>query len=190
MFQSGRSIEAVESATPENVIFSQLMAKAYSESPPPLELMEEILATYASRYANELDVKYWTIRLDYMQGDYEGVLAFVEQDGQPLQSDAEHGWELDDLVLYSHLHLGQYEAARELADRIFTVSYDPLRRAVVAAAQGDVDETRLLLAGCIEFGYLSWQFYDYEFLNEALRSDEFASLRELYPLPEPAKAIE
>jgi hypothetical protein len=189
MFQLGRAIEAVQSATPDNGVFSQLMWKAAGETPPRFDLMDELLAAYANQQPDAEDVKYWTIRLAYLKGDYARVLTLMEQDESLLQMQM-YGWEVENMHLYAHLHLDQFEAARILADQAFTVSRDPLRRAIVAAARRDLDETRLLLAGCIEVGYSAWEFYDYEFLNEALRSDEFAELSELYPPPEPAMPIE
>jgi tetratricopeptide (TPR) repeat protein len=191
MFHAGRSIEALQAATADNGIFEQLMWSALDSEPPQLELMDEMLASYAVEHEDDPNVKLWAVRSAYQRGNYDEVLNLWHEYANDFAAYGEYyALDADNLKFLSHIRLRQFDDARAMADQSFNELGDPLRKAVVSAAEGNLIQTHGWLGACITFGYDADAFYANEILAEQLLSEEFSPLRGMYPVPSTEGAVE
>lgn len=189
MFYGERAMEALRTVEPTDRVFRQLMRLADVQDPPAIDLMENLLHEFHSLYPEGAASTFWESRLAYLRQDYARAVELLRQHAEEIKKDDDLSWGFGPLLVDCLVRLEMYDEAQREALRIYQEDGDPFRAAVVAAAQGDIEQTAKWLQRCVdEFNYSSRLFYNDELLGPALRSEAFKTLREQYPPPaiEPA----
>lgn len=181
LFHDGRAMEALRTVPPAGETFRQLMELGHAADPRPTEQMAALLEEHATGHPNDAAVGFWSIRLAYDAGEHERAAKLLDQHAGVLARDEDFDYSYFQLKVHVLIASNRLiEAAREA--RLFADRYgDPILRAVVAAARGDVHVTDLWLAECLKSGYEPFEFYEEEILGDKLRLPEFESLRKKYP---------
>jgi tetratricopeptide (TPR) repeat protein len=185
MFYGDRALEALTKVEPADVVFRQLMYLADGQEPRPIELMDSLVEAFDAEKPEDAAAPYWRSRLAYLRQDYAGAAELLQQHAEVIGDDEYLAWEFHQMLVNCLVRLEHFDEAHRQAQRIYADDGDPFPAAIVAAAQGDLEQTTQWLHKCVNEAYYDLDdFYENEILAAALRSEAFKTLREQYPPPE------
>ncbi len=178
-FRSGRSLHGLETVPPMEATFVRLATHALGrEDTATLTLL---IDAFEDERPGNILAPQWRVTVQYLNKNYDGVVATADSQYESLIQQGADAHFLADRLVRSLLHTNRLERATEVANEYWMQTNDPLLRAVVSAASGDVDLTEQWFRYCVDYGYSPAAFHEDEFLASALKSEAFAGVREKFP---------
>jgi len=180
--EMGEWLSAYREIGPHRATYDQLSRHfAAEEEPDPLV---ELAAAHRKNAPEDPTIGLWEAEVQWLRGNYQKVVDICCGQRESILSDPDNLGRFEDRLIRSLVRIGRLDEAMEEAKVSSARDGDVWFEAVVHAVAGRTAETSESLAVCAGRGYEPADFYDDPELGPALRSTEFAHLRQKYPAPE------